>query len=201
MKKILALVICVFLAFSFAACDLLNSAPEDSNIGNIEIGNGDFSNATSEDSEIKKAEIENGKAVEFGGISIVLPADYQETEIQGIKTYYTDKYPQIGDNINFVETNEKITLADCSKALFEYSYEQAFSSMGAQFEITNYEQIKIDGSDSVKVETNVNLNGTSMKQIQYTILLKNSYVTITFTDVSGEYTKEFNDIATTIEVK
>ena len=181
MKKILALVICVFLAFNFTACDLLNLAVKEL--------------------DIKKAEIENGKTVKFGGISIVLPDDYQETEIQGIKTYYTDKYPQVGDNINFVATNQKMTLADCSKAMYQYSYEQAFGSMDAQFEITNYEQIKIDGSDSVKVETNINLNGTSMKQTQYTILLDSSYVTITFTDVSGEYTKEFKDIATTIEVE
>ena len=52
MKKIFALVICVFLALNFAACGLLDSVPDDSSIGNNEAVNGDSSSAVVEDSGI-----------------------------------------------------------------------------------------------------------------------------------------------------
>ncbi len=144
---------------------------------------------------------EGYKIFEFDGITIDLPENFEETESNGIKMFYTDKYPEVTDNINFISTSGKATLADCSKELLESSYKNAFEGTGAQFEITNYTTFSIGGKDAIKCENTVTLNGVSMIQTQYIILLDHNFVTVTFTDVSKLYTAEFTKIASTIRVK
>ncbi len=141
------------------------------------------------------------KFFEFSGIIMEIPENFQETEANGLKMFYTDKYPEVTDNINFISTSGKATLADCSKALLEKSYESAFEGTGAQFEITGYRTFDIDGKDAVECKISVTLNGVSMAQTQYIILLDKSFVTVTFTDASKQYTAEFNKIAASIKVK
>jgi len=179
MKKIIAILVVLVLALGFVACE------------NEEVS----------DLTIEKAEIEDGKEFSFEGVTIVIPDDYIEDELQGIKLFYVDKYPQKTDNINFVSVSGKASLSDCSKDNLEASYEASIGSVGGTFEITDYKTFKIDGKDSVKCVTESEMFGMKMTQTQYIVILDSNYVTITFTDASGEYTKEFEDIASTISVK
>lgn len=191
MKKLLSLLLTLVLCLSLSACVISIEQDDDDKTEKTPV------------TEVKNTHTpeEGYETFEFDGITIDLPENFEVTESNGLKMVYTDKYPEVTDNINFISTSGKATLANCSKELLESSYKNAFEGTGAQFEITGYRTFDIDGKDAVECKISVTLNGVSMVQTQYIILLDKSFVTVTFTDVSKRYTAEFNKIAASIKVK
>ncbi len=184
MKKILAIFIAVCLLCCFAACSPSEEEPKE------------------KEKENKKVEIEDGETFKYEGIKIVIPDDYEKDLADGITIFYTDSFPDKTDNITFGCENGKNSLSDYSKSNLEDEFEGAYGAMDAavEYEITDHKETKIDGYDTVKCIIEVSVDEIEMKQTAYIILLDKKTVTITFTDISGEYTKEFKNIAETIEV-
>lgn len=193
MKKLLVILLALAMLFSFAACD--TTVPEDE--GNSNIIAEATATPTAEPTPEPTPEPISGKTVTFEKISLVVPEGYTETELNGLKLLYTDDFPTVADSITFAKSAAD-SISAYSKEVFETQYSQSLEGFTG---IDVYEEIKIDGVDTLKVGVKLETGGVKLVQTQYFMFFSDMSIVIGFAEVEGSpNSAEFAEIVKSIKV-
>ena len=130
----------------------------------------------------------------FGGISIILPEGFSETEVSGMKMAVHENYPDPSDNISFSEGTDKPS---------DYIEEEVKKELGAVFgDLSDFrfETKKGDGFDIIAVSFGVSYFGREMKETIYNCFFNGRSVSVTFVSVSGQFDEAFDNAAASIKL-
>lgn len=194
LKKLLALALSITMVLSFAACEADKDSSKEDSSSKTETTT--TTTTTAEDSSSKddsssKAVAQKGsikKGVFSNGVySIKLGSDWTmndsvSTENLAMFTYNDNE----ADNINIITQNlgsESVTVDDYKDAAISQ-----FDSMDG-YDVTNTENVKIDGKDACKVYLDVKSGSIKMKLIQCYIVNDSDVYVCTVTILEEDYEK------------
>ncbi len=216
MKKLLVLLLVVAMMFSFVACESEKDTDDDATkkpkvtaTATATDGLENGGNKVTATSPVKKTEAPTPtleptpataakKTITFGRISIEIPSNYIETTNEGIKVYYTDKYPTVADSIQLTKAPAD-SIALYTKEGLEQSFAAALGSTFKGLEV--FEKTKIDGVDVLVLGLVLNANGLNCKQLQYFFFFDDMTIDVAFGVFEGsESGEEFEAIFNSIKV-
>ena len=186
-KTFIALISVLALTFLFAGC---KDGDTDNNII-------DEVSKIFEKDDTSEPEEDNDERYTFDHITIELPEGFTMRELSGVPIAVCPGYPDPSDNITFTQTGAD-NINNYNKSVFEEAYKQTFEGFK---EITSYEVIKVDGVDSIRMMYVISMNGMDMTQTQVFIFGKTFTDIVSFTSVSGNFDKEFEDCLASVKVK
>ena len=186
-KTFIALISVLALTFLFAGC---KDGDADNNII-------DEVSKIFEKDDTSEPEEDNDERYTFDHITIELPEGFTMRELSGVPIAVCPGYPDPSDNITFTQTGAD-NINNYNKSVFEEAYKQTFEGFK---EITSYEVIKVDGVDSIRMMYVISMNGMDMTQTQVFIFGKTFTDIVSFTSVSGNFDKEFEDCLASVKVK
>lgn len=145
-----------------------------------------------------ETEAESGlKEFSFHGVVMDIPADFKNATNDTNPMLVPATYPYPSDNVTFVAGHDKVK--DYTEEGVKAQLEAAFSaSLGVEVEDYEYEKNQVAGVDYVIITYDFTYQDVLMYQCGITFFFEDESVSITFTDVSGEYEDAFNDMIASI---
>lgn len=200
MKKILALLLALICIFAMFGCAPKDNKTEDESKKQTEKQEPSTEAPTEEPTEAPTKEDENtdnadSKVFTFDKLSITLPEGFQAEKMEGLAMAVSDKYPTVADNINFMQLPAD-KIEDFDPKLFAETYEENFEN------VKNFtaSDIEIDGVPTYKFSFDSSSAGVNMKITQLLIFTEDSTYTLTFTNISEDYAKAFEDCIKSIKI-
>ncbi|MBO4362765.1 MAG: hypothetical protein J5912_00095 [Clostridia bacterium] len=132
-----------------------------------------------------------GTRVTFLDLTITVPEGFQKSSMStdGCTVYVPGDWPLHSDNISITFTSEAGSADNYTSENIKQMLEETLKT-----EVTNYKfsKDKVEGADRVSASYNVVVNGISMDQEMLIYIIgKKSMVSVTFTNVSGEFVNDF----------
>lgn len=126
------------------------------------------------------------------GAVIYLPEEFYESDTgtQKVKMLVPKDYPEHSDNVTFVNGEGSVAYFT-EKSLrdqFEKDYKDQYGWTISDY---TYQKDKVGGVDRVITRFNVNTDTIIMKQTVCQLCAKGKYISVTFTNVSGEFEEVF----------
>lgn len=135
---------------------------------------------------------------EYEGLGFLVPEDFVETESNGTRMLVPSTYPDPSDNISLTVTDAPASAIDsytedALRNLFNATYRQLFNQ-----EIQNYtyDRGEIPGAEFVIATFDI----AEMEQVSVTFFFDGKAITVTFTNVSGDYVDAFVNGLSTFHV-
>ena len=139
----------------------------------------------------------SSKSYDFEGVKIPLPKGFSVERSAGVYIAYGPDYPDNTDNITFVKT-----IADDINNYTEEALKESYASVNIKVDsFDKFERWNIDGNPALYIEFGYTYAGIKMKLKQLNIFLEDRTVTISYTDISGEYTSAFDESIKGIQIK
>ena len=131
--------------------------------------------------------------------SFYLPEEFYETEAQGVRMLVPEHYPDPSDNVSVVggDGNDSLFTEEKMKERIEKSYQEQVGGTVSDF---TFLKDTVDGTRRVVARFSVRIGDVDMKQITCSLFSDNKYVSVTFTDVSGTYTEDFEKSLETVRI-
>ena len=125
------------------------------------------------------------------GAVIFLPEDFYENETgtQNVKMLVPKDYPEHSDNVTFV--NGEGVASFFTEEKLKDQFEKQYNEYGWTVSDFTYEKDKVGGIDRIISRFKVNTDTIVMEQISCQLCAKGKYISVTFTNVSGEFEEVF----------
>ena len=139
------------------------------------------------------------KEYTYKWLAVVIPTDFKETVVSGIKTLVPSSYPIPSDNINFTEA--KGSADEVTESALKYMFETAYkNAYGVNISNFSYKRTVIPGGDLIISGFTFSYNGIDFIQTGYMVFHEGEVITVTYTDTSRTYSEAFETSMRSIRI-